>query len=303
MKIYIKEHKAHAGRWIYQGYYKAWESLGYDVEFFTNLNEISDKNNFQIMTTDDSIREQDLKTLERCSRAYIFGQPKTFPKPWGSHPNFISMCPESVTQEINKMDNCFVWSWVDDISYHTQWKHVHTIPLAFDSVSYKNLKKSFSYDVCYVGGWADNGFDEKRQIMYRFFKHFKDSGLKCGFFINKNLTHVQENTLLCNSKVCINIHDAHHLTNGFDTNERTFKTLGINGCLVSDRIGIDKETNQITRLFPEVPQVSSPEHMIEKVKELLMLPDDELVTIRDQNKQKILNNHTYIKRVEEFLSL
>jgi len=103
--------------------------------------------------------------------------------------------------------------------------------------------------------------------------------------------------------VCINIHDAHHLTNGFDTNERTFKTLGLNGCLVSDQIGVGKETNQITRLFPDVPVASSPQQMVKKVKEILSLSETELKVIKNKNKHHILENHTYIKRVEGLLAL
>jgi hypothetical protein len=87
------------------------------------------------------------------------------------------------------------------------------VPLAFDNISYEYLEDSkFKFDVCFVGGRANNGFDEKYKIMMTHFSAFKDSGLKCGIFVGRNLTHEQENKLLYNSKVAINIHDAYQRT-------------------------------------------------------------------------------------------
>ena len=40
MKIYIQEHSAHAGKWIYNGFAHAWEYLDHKVKFINDLNFI-----------------------------------------------------------------------------------------------------------------------------------------------------------------------------------------------------------------------------------------------------------------------
>ena len=54
MKIYIKEHKSHAGKWIYAGYKSAWEQLGYDVEYYSVLHDIKEEN-YQLMAIDADV--------------------------------------------------------------------------------------------------------------------------------------------------------------------------------------------------------------------------------------------------------
>ena len=301
--VFIKHHPHSAGKWIYKGYESAWRHLGYEVHSYTDLAEINNfKEKYYVMATDGAIRTPS-DTLRHAERAFIFAQPETFPLPWGSHPNFISGCPSFAVDEINEMKNCVLWSWSDNHDYYTQWKPINTVELAFDSLSYQDMRRQDIYDMCYIGGWANNGFDEKRKIMLEYFKEFKESGLNCGIFINKNISHDQENFILSNSKVCINIHDAHHHTTGFDTNERTFKTLGVNGCLVCDSIGRGKETNQIKRLFPHLPVADTPLEMVEKVRIELSRPAEEAAKIKEDNRKNILENHTYIERVKEMLRL
>jgi len=191
-----------------------------------------------------------------------------------------------------------LWCFGDADLYHNKWKKVNTIPLAFDSISYKPKKdKKYEYDICFVGGWANNGFNEKRKIMIDIFVEFKKSGLNCGFFIGKNLTHEQENLLLYNSKISLNIHDAYQRTLGFDTNERTFKSLGLNGVLISDKV------DQLERIFPSVKTSNDPAELVKFAKEYLSLAEKELNDIKEENRQLILDNHCYTHRVEKLLSL
>lgn len=103
--------------------------------------------------------------------------------------------------------------------------------------------------------------------------------------------------LLANSKVCINIHDAYQRSLGLDTNERTFKSLGLNGLLVSDTV------QQLNTLFPDVPTSLEPKKIISDIKRFLSLTDEEAYVIRNNNKINILNNHTYQKRIETLLTL
>ena len=124
-----------------------------------------------------------------------------------------------------------------------------------------------------------------------------NSGLECGFFINKNLSHHQECQLLANSKMTLNIHDAYQRTLGLDTNERTFKSLGLNGLLISDTVG------QLNNLFPEILTSLDSDELVKHAKHILSLTDDEKRVIKEENKQNILENHCYINRVKTLLSL
>lgn len=300
MKVYIKNHPTHAGKWIYEGYKRAWLALGYDVEYFNKLDDINNKDEYYIMATDYDVKnDSSYSSISNSVKSFIFAQPNSFPFPWGSHPNFISNASDQAIDLINQTDNALLWTFSDDTRYHKKWKTVHTVPLAFDSIGYvpKKDEKYSQYDVCFVGGWANNGFDEKRKIMIEIFSKFMDSGLKCGFFINKGLTHEQECDLLYNSKTALNIHDAYQRTLGYDTNERTFKSLGLNGILVSDTIA------QLNNLFPSVPTSLNSNELVESVKGILSLTNEEIRGIKEDNKKNIAENHTYIKRVEQFLKL
>ena len=129
------------------------------------------------------------------------------------------------------------------------------------------------------------------------FSKFKDSGLKCGFFIEKNLTHEQETELMSNSRVALNIHDAYQRTLGTDTNERTFKSLGLNGCLVSDTVG------QLNRIFPELKTSLDSQEIVEITKQYVNLTERELDILKEEGRQNILDNHCYTNRVKSLLEL
>ena len=214
------------------------------------------------------------------------------------HPNWQCHCEDFVIDELNKMNNVYLWNWADSFDFHFKWKEVHKIPLAFDSISYSLEEDSkFKFDCCFVGGWADNGLNEKRNIILQYLRIFKDSGLKCGFFINRGLTHQQENNILSNSIVSINIHDAYQQKLGLDCNERTFKSLGLCGIMVSDRV------KQIENLFPSLPLAKNPEHMLSLVKEYLSKDKDDIESIKSHYRDYINENHTYIKRVQKLRGL
>lgn len=300
MKVYVKKPVIQgAWKWIQQGYFLAWKELGYDVEYYETLGDI-DAQEYLLMAREWDIKSpQDVETIANAKSTYLFALPDSFPDPWGRHPNFVSSTPDEFIESINQMDNTFLWTFGDNVSYYNKWKEVHTIPLAFDSISYQPIpnKDCARFDVCFVGGWANNGFDEKRKIMIEVFSAFKDSGLNCGFFINKNLSHEQETAVIYNSKVSLNIHDAYQRVLGSDTNERTFKSLGLNGALISDDIG------QLNRLFPEIKSTNEPGEIVKLTKETLTLSEAELGDLKMQNRHLVLKNHCYTHRVQDLLNL
>jgi len=300
MKVFIKNHEYHAGYWIYNGYFNAWKSLGYDVSFYTNLNELKNEKNYYLMSIDYELSVENIDVLNNSIKTFLHVQPNRFPEPWGKHPNYITNCNNNIIQIIKKLSNVKQWTFMDiNKEYFSLWNPT-TIPLAFDSISYNFTKKQdHTYDICYVGGRANNGYDEKYKIMMNIFKHFKDSGLNCGFFVEKNITHEEEQSLLSSSKLCLNIHDAYQRLLSLDTNERTFKSLGLNGMLACEKI------NQITNIIPNIDIIldDQPNFMIEKIKQFLSLTEKEQKEIKDKNKKIILNEHCYINRIQKMMSI
>ena len=323
-KMWLLQHNivGGAGKLIYDGYSNACSNLGYETYYFvgddneiqTLLDYKSKGIEYNFMLTDhiykvwlDLAKEHGVETelkeaFSGAEKIYMFTQPEKFPMPWGTHPNYVTTNTVDSIKEINNKSNILKWTFVDCDSIKQtcfpNWDKIERVPLAFDNVSYKYLEdKKYNYDVCFVGGRANNGFDEKYKIMMSHFSAFKDSGLKCGIFVGKNLTHEQENKLLYNSKVSINIHDAYQRELGLDTNERTFKALGLTGVLVSDDIW------QLKKIFPDVKTTNDPKEMVKFVKEYVNMPEEELNSIKEKNRKMILENHTYAHRVKQLLEL
>lgn len=303
MKVFIKNHPAFAGFWIYnKGFFSAWKSLGYETILYNNSKELDNETDYYLMTTDGTINNlYDIKCLEKSKATFLYVQPNKFELPWSKHPNFICNINDEIINSINSLNNIIRWSFADvKDDYYYKWGKVYTSPLAFDSFNYSDfdLNKSYNFDVCFIGGRANNGFDEKIKIMYNVFQEFYNSGLNCGFFIDANLSHEDEKNIIFNSKIALNIHDAYQRTLGLDTNERTFKSLGINGFLVSDKI------TQLENLFNFVPTSNKPEEIVNIVKNIILSYDEKtLNNIKEKNKNYILENHSYTNRVKNFLKL
>jgi hypothetical protein len=295
-KVYIKKYNSHAGKWIYDGYRLAWESLGFETKTYINLSEIKDEN-YYLMAIDAEINSSNFESITRSKKSFIYAQPNSFPTPWGSHPNFSCQCADKIIDMINEKENTFLWSFLEyKPPFFEKWKLVNTVPLAYDEFTYTQQDSiEDSYDVCFIGGWADNGFNEKKKIMIDYFSEFKNSTLRCGFYVNRNISQQLENKVLFNSKVSINLHDAYQRTLGLDTNERTYKSLGLNGFLVSDEIAVLKGFDI------SIPMFNKPADMVSFTSEIINNPD--LKKIKEKNKEIILNNHCYRHRVLSLLDL
>jgi len=301
--VFIKRHKAYAGKWIYQGYKNAWNKLGYNAQYYDRIEELENASQgFYLMAMDADIHnDKSTKIIQKSQKTFLYAQPNIFPSPWGAHPNFVCHCPDDFIDMLNKMTNVVLWSFANiNTEFYTKWANVDTVPLAFDDNLYKPQEDAkYKFDVCFIGGWANNGFNEKQEIMLQHFAEFKESGLKCGFFINRNISQEMENRLLYNSKVSINIHDAYQRILGLDTNERTFKSLGLNGILISDNI------QQIKDILPThlVEIVDTPKEMVNKIKFYISMDNDERESVKNKNRDLILKEHCYTNRVQTLLTL
>lgn len=295
MKVFIKKHENNAGFWIYEGYKKAWESLGFDTFYYKNLSDLKEESGFYLMSVDSDIKNyDDLKIIEKSNKTFLFVLPNYFIKHWNTHPNWVTSC--QYIKEIKEIKNIIKWSFLEKCDYYESWGEVKTISLAYDDNLYKYEKDiNYKFDVCYVGTWANNGFNEKRKNIISHFSELKKTKLNCALLINKNVSNQEEIKLLSNSKISLNIHDTYQRELGLDTNERTFKSLGLNGVLVSDYV------QQIKKITCNIKMSNNPKEYVELIYEYINDPN--LENIRQQNIDHILKNHTYKNRVQEFLNV
>ena len=106
--------------------------------------------------------------------------------------------------------------------------------------------------------------------------------------------------ILYNSKIAINIHDTYQRKLGLDTNERTFKSLGLTGFMISDHV------DELENLFPKVPTADNSKEYVKLINSYLGMAEshkEDLKQLKEYNRQHILNNHTYVHRVNRLLGL
>jgi len=289
MKIAIKYFKTDAMKWIYQGYFNAFKALGHEVSVFYTPQDIVSADIIFDFLTPGSLEHKDYEKL------ILFVTPNRFPGRWNEHENYVSKLAKSeqIVAEINNNSKILKWTFCNNknVDFWDNWEDVKYYPLAFDHKAYTQHEFEPKYDVYYCGGWANNGYNTKKKRIISHLSEFKDKGLKTGFFINKGISHSNENYYLANSRVCVNIHDDYQIELGLDTNERTFKALGLGGVVVSDRV------EEIAHLNLPVILADDPYDMYIKTLEAMNTP----ISVRKSNKELILENHCYIHRARKML--
>ena len=88
-----------------------------------------------------------------------------------------------------------------------------------------------------------------------------------------------------------------HRALGLDTNERTFKSLGLNGLMVSDKV------KQLNEIFPDIATSLDSDELVSVTKEILSLTESERENMREESRQNILDNHCYTHRIQTLLNL
>ena len=299
MKLYIQKPTVKgAWLWINEGYKAAWKEHGYDVIPYADILEINTADKYHLMAWEYDIkgRNEAIEVLEKAQKVYLYVQPNYFPPPWGLHPNWQCSLGDDTISQINNMEHVHLWNFGDTRSdFFFKWNKVLSLPLGFDSINYKPVEDSkYAFDICFIGGWANNCFNEKRKIMIDHFVEIKKLNLKCGIFINKDISLQDEANILYNSKIAINIHDAYTRIIGGNYNERTFKGLGLTGFLISDRHLL------LEKHFPDLPMASTPKEMADLVAYYM---EQDIVEIKTKNRLDTLNHHTYLERAKALASL
>lgn len=303
IKIFIPIHNFGAGKWIYEGYFKAWQNIGFEPVWYDPKDLKDLPTNSHIMAVDSQIN--DTRALKQFEKVYLFCLPFSMPKHWGKHPNFVTSQKIESINNINELKNVIKWSFAKyPQEFANPWNNIQYVPLAFDNLSYQNLHTEYKYDVCFIGGWANNGFNEKESRIKEILGSFKDSKLRCGFFINKNLSHEQENKVLSNTLLPLNIHDQYQVELGWDTNERTFKSLGLSGSLISDHVQIFEDDSM--KDLKIVESADPLKHFILFAYSMIIghnILKKEIELYKKKNIDAVLKNHTYVSRVKQMLEL
>lgn len=298
MLTYVQRYPYYAGRWIYNGYAHAFAYLDQNVVFIDSLDEINTKEKYRLLCAEMMLNENTIDKMKNSYSTYLFVQPNEFPEPWGKHTAYLTSIPDHLIDKVNSLSNVFKWTFLSETKHHFKWSNTISLPLAFDNINYLvRTDDDYQYDICFVGHSVDNGLSEKVPIMNSVLGAFMESGLKCAFSVGQNISHELENEVIIKSKVSLNIHDAYQRVLGYDSNERTFKSLGINGLLVCD------EVNQVKSLFPDIYLSNDPQKLIEKTKEYCSMNSQQLRSIKKANIDFVESNHTYIKRVEKLLNI
>jgi spore maturation protein CgeB len=71
----------------------------------------------------------------------------------------------------------------------------------------------------------------------------------------------------------------------------------LTGILVSDDEG------QLERMFPDVKRTNDPKKMVTFVEEYVNMSTEKLNSIKKRNRKYILENHTYVNRVNQLLKM
>jgi hypothetical protein len=298
LKIYVQRTRSNAWKWISNGYAHAFAYLDNPVTFIDDLLEIKTNDPYLVFFRDETVNTSNIHILEKSFKTFLYVQSNIFPGHWGKSDGWKCFVENNVIEKVNELPHVKKWTFSSALDLFNVWKDVSTVPLAFDNVNYVSpTLNDYSYDICFIGGVANNGFNEKIKIIQEVLNSFVSSGLRCGFSVNNNVSHEIENQILSSSKVALNIHDLYQRTLGFDCNERTFKSLGVNGLLVSDLVTQSKD------LFPFCTHSNNTDELIEKTKSYCSLSNRDLNVLKEFNKNIIEKEHTYIKRVEKLLSL
>jgi hypothetical protein len=107
-----------------------------------------------------------------------------------------------------------------------------------------------------------------------------------------------ERKVYSSARISLNVHEEHCRRTGSETNERTFKILACGGFELCDDVAI------VRRFFTEDELVvaKNEDDWFEKIDHYLRNPD-ERATIAAAGRKKVLAQHTYHHRAQQFLDL
>ncbi len=307
MNVYIhKYERISAGGAIYQGYYNAWQHLGYEVKWYTSLSEINDSD-YILMTIDHDVVgvwPKSLEVINNARRAFCFCNATWMPDKFNLVGYYVTVMPQDTIDILNKTGKV---KWFGFGESRDRYGHnfcsgfgedVISAPLAFDNFTYLPIEDDkWKYDVCFVGGYVNNGIFAKERYSREWIMNLEKENIKCGFFgmDGRKLSIEDEVKLLYNSKIALNVHDEYQRLIGSDYNEREIKSIGINGFLITDSIW------QSEKLKLPVIRCKTKEEFKNNVFKYLSVDNS---VYKRYNRKWTCENHAYtcrVKALERFI--
>lgn len=332
----------YAGRTIYNAYKNAFTDLGHEFRFLTaqdNHQKVFEEFNPDIFFTGLNsylLKFLDLNLIKTQKKKGL----KVFVNiPFWTSPFDSSRVNETGSLKNNKAWVELIKSGeYGDVYYNateeqdkrmegfektTGYRH-HTIPLAADKLAISpNYTKKFKADISFIGTYLP----EKREFIKSHVFPLKDKydlklygqdwtlqdrltgfvskvGMYFNFPIIKNLQKPKlqiddEPQIYTSSTISINIHEDYQKKFGGDCNERTFKIPLAGGFEITDNVAC------IHKYFKDGEEIiiaKDKKDWFEKIDYYIKNPDKRQKII-DAGRKKVLNEHTYYNRVEQFLNI
>lgn len=176
------------------------------------------------------------------------------------------------------------------------------MPNAGDSTIYKEVEPVSKYecDVGWIGGYWKYKAMTLDKYIKPLIKKFNCAiygwGNSWGKFGNGEIKDSDVNSLYSSVKIAPAISEPHTQVYGIDLPERVFKASIAGAFVIADN------TPSIRNYFgEELPIAKNPGDLIDKIKYYLK-HEDEREELRKLQKERVLNNHTYIHRIKNMLN-
>ena len=329
----------YAGRFIYEGYKNAFIARGHEFQTFSSGDDVRDLiEKFEPDLFISSLNLHHLKYLDlefMAKRRKDKGMALAMQvPPWKQHSkqyqhtglsenhNLLDLISKNLAGDI-----FFNWIEADDPCMEgfkkATGRNFHTVLLAADTDRfYPEKDLAFDCDICYVGSNLPDKRDflEKHLLplekIYKVKKYGNDWSLgnRALGIIQKgsqyfNIPHLKgirklalsltdEHKLYSTAKICLNIHEDHQRTYGTDFNERTLKIIASGGFEICDNVEVLKKyfSND------ELVIARNTDEWFDLIKFYLNEPGDRL-KISQKGREKVLQFHTYVNRVDQFEDL
>jgi len=221
----------------------------------------------------------------------------------------IYVYPESYTK-LKYFDYLFMFEKTDVTKLAEEGITAYFLPLALDESNYYPIENHIKdIDISFIG----NIFPKRMEILQRLIQEFPNKNLKFygryiypsrnilqflfrkqrQYFSNNNVKPSEANNIYNRSRICVNIH---HDQSKYGVNQRFFEILGAKTLQVVDNNPF------ITEHFTEdeIVTYSTVDELISYCRVFL---DNSPVNIIENGYRKILEQHTFTKRIKSVLEV
>lgn len=331
----------YAGRFIYEGYRNAFLDLGHDFRAYTSNDDL--KNVLEEFRPDIfiyslnayhlGIIDLDLLKRYRDRGLVVFCQVRAWNETRNIKVEAMSAALKHHSEHValiksGRAGDIF-WHWFErdeplmDGFTETTGKSFQTIHLAADKTQYfPELDPRFACDMCYVGSYLPlkRAFFKKHVLplkeKYDLRLYGSDWTLgnrilgkvqKAGQYFNINplkkvrslgLSVEDERKLYSSARISLNVHEEQVKVSNCEINERTFKIMACGGFQLCDNVPL------LRRFFraDELVIAESTDDWFDKIR-FYLDNREKRMAIAEAGRKKVLEQHTYHKRVEQIVDL